>query len=96
MIQHSADDGDFSYRDWTAPYRTPAGRDAMLAAYCVELTLTREADCQVDSRPGGRGRSLPRRDGDATAEQEEDEDCHTALRKGSHVGGCYHGPVLLG
>ena len=23
MIQHSADDGDFPYSDWTAPYRTP-------------------------------------------------------------------------
>jgi dihydrofolate reductase len=33
VIQHSADDGDFPYSDWTAPYRTPAGRDAMLAAY---------------------------------------------------------------
>jgi len=33
VIQHSADDGDFPYRDWTTPYRTPAGRDAMLAAY---------------------------------------------------------------
>jgi dihydrofolate reductase len=33
VIQHSADDNDFPYRDWTAPYRTPAGRDAMLAAY---------------------------------------------------------------
>ena len=33
VIQHSADDGDFSYSDWTAPYRTPAGRDAILAAY---------------------------------------------------------------
>ena len=33
VIQHSADDGDFPYGDWTAPYRTPAGRDAMLAAY---------------------------------------------------------------
>jgi hypothetical protein len=28
VIQHSADDGDFPYSDWTAPYRTPAGRDA--------------------------------------------------------------------
>ncbi len=28
VIQHSADDGDFPYNDWTAPYRTPAGRDA--------------------------------------------------------------------
>ena len=33
VIQHSADDGDFPYVDWTAPYRTPAGRDAMLAAH---------------------------------------------------------------
>ena len=33
VIQHSADGGDFPYSDWTAAYRTPAGRDAMLAAY---------------------------------------------------------------
>jgi dihydrofolate reductase len=33
VIQHSADDGDFRYSDWTAPYRTPAGRDAILAAH---------------------------------------------------------------
>jgi dihydrofolate reductase len=32
VIQHSADGGDFPYGDWTAPYRTPAGRDAILAA----------------------------------------------------------------
>jgi dihydrofolate reductase len=32
VIQHSADGGDFPYSDWTAPYRTPAGRDAILAA----------------------------------------------------------------
>ncbi|MCU1244797.1 MAG: dihydrofolate reductase [Acidobacteria bacterium] len=32
VIQHSADDGDFPYSDWTAPYRTPAGRDAVIAA----------------------------------------------------------------
>ena len=32
VIQHSADDGDFPYGDWTAPYRTPAGRDAVMAA----------------------------------------------------------------
>ena len=30
VIQHSGD--DFPYSDWTAPYRTPAGRDAVLAA----------------------------------------------------------------
>jgi dihydrofolate reductase len=33
VIQHSADDGDFPYTDWTAPYRSPEGRDAMLAAH---------------------------------------------------------------
>ncbi|MGA8757835.1 MAG: hypothetical protein WB611_16140, partial [Stellaceae bacterium] len=32
VIQHSADDDDFPYGDWTAPYRTPAGLDATLAA----------------------------------------------------------------
>ena len=32
VIQHSADDGDFAYSDWTAPYRTPAGLEAVLAA----------------------------------------------------------------
>ncbi len=39
VIQHSADDGDFSYSDWTAPYRTPAGRDAILAAYGKSFDL---------------------------------------------------------
>jgi len=33
VIQHSTDDDDFPYGDWTAPYRTPAGRDLILAAY---------------------------------------------------------------
>jgi dihydrofolate reductase len=33
VVQHSADDDDFPYSDWTAPYRTPAGRDAVMAAY---------------------------------------------------------------
>jgi dihydrofolate reductase len=33
VIQHSADDNEFPYGDWTAPYRSPAGRDALLAAY---------------------------------------------------------------
>jgi dihydrofolate reductase len=39
VIQHSADDNDFPYSDWTAPYRTPAGRDAMLAAYGESFDL---------------------------------------------------------
>jgi dihydrofolate reductase len=33
VIQHSADENDFPYSDWTAPYRSPAGRDALLAMY---------------------------------------------------------------
>jgi dihydrofolate reductase len=32
VIQHSADEGDFPYSDWTGPYRSPAGRDAVMAA----------------------------------------------------------------
>ena len=39
VIQHSADDGDFPYSDWTVPYRTPAGRDAILAAYGERFDL---------------------------------------------------------
>ena len=31
VIQSSGEDG-FPYSDWTAPYRTPAGRDAVIAA----------------------------------------------------------------
>ncbi len=33
VIQHSDDDSDFPYANWTVPYRTPAGREAMVAAY---------------------------------------------------------------
>jgi dihydrofolate reductase len=32
VIQHTADDDNFPYIDWNAPYRTPAGRDALFAA----------------------------------------------------------------
>ncbi|WP_433328459.1 dihydrofolate reductase family protein [Spirillospora sp. CA-294931] len=39
VIQHSDDDGDFPYSDWTAPYRTAAGRDAMLAAHGESFDL---------------------------------------------------------
>jgi dihydrofolate reductase len=39
VIQHSADHNDFPYSDWTAPYRTPAGRDAILAAYGASFDL---------------------------------------------------------
>ena len=39
VIQHSADNDDFLYSDWTAPYRTPAGRDAILAAHGESFDL---------------------------------------------------------
>ena len=39
VIQHSADDGDFPYGDWTSPYRTPAGRDAVMAAHGERFDL---------------------------------------------------------
>jgi dihydrofolate reductase len=39
VIQHSADENDFPYSDWSAPYRTPAGRDAVLAAYGESFDL---------------------------------------------------------
>jgi dihydrofolate reductase len=32
VIQTSGEDGDFPHGDWTAPYRTAAGREALLAA----------------------------------------------------------------
>lgn len=43
VIQHSADGDGFPYSDWTAPYRSPAGRDAVLAAQgeCFDLLLGR-------------------------------------------------------
>ena len=39
VIQVSDEDGDFPCGDWTAPYRTPAGRDAMLAAHGESFDL---------------------------------------------------------
>jgi dihydrofolate reductase len=39
VIQVSGDDGDFPYGDWTAPYRTPAGRDAMMAVHGERFDL---------------------------------------------------------
>ena len=32
VIQHTADNDNFPYVDWNAPYRSPAGRDALFAA----------------------------------------------------------------
>lgn len=39
VLQHSADGDDFRYSDWTAPYRTPAGREEVLAAYGESFDL---------------------------------------------------------
>ena len=39
VIQHSVDDDGFPYSDWSAPYRTTAGRDAVLAAYGERFDL---------------------------------------------------------
>ena len=39
VIQVSGDDEKFAYGDWTAPSRSPAGRDAMLAAHGSRFDL---------------------------------------------------------
>ena len=39
VIQHSADENNFPYSDWSAPYRTPAGRDAVLDAHGERFDL---------------------------------------------------------
>jgi dihydrofolate reductase len=39
VIQQSADENDFPYSNWSPPYRTPAGRDAILAAYGENFDL---------------------------------------------------------
>ena len=39
VIQHSADGTDFPYSDWTAPYRTPAGRELVTAAHGEHFDL---------------------------------------------------------
>ena len=39
ILQTSDEDGDFPHGDWTAPYRTPAGRDAVAAAQGTSFDL---------------------------------------------------------
>lgn len=39
VIQQSNDDDGFAYSDWTLPFRTPAGRDMVLAAYGERFDL---------------------------------------------------------
>ena len=39
VVQVSDDNGDFPPGDWTAPYRSPAGRDLLLAAHGERFDL---------------------------------------------------------
>ena len=39
VIQHSADENEFPYAEWTVPYRTPTGREAILAAHGERFDL---------------------------------------------------------
>ena len=39
VIQQSADEDGFPYSDWTAPYRTPAGGEAVMAAHGESFDL---------------------------------------------------------
>ena len=39
VMQTVRQDDDFPYGDWTASYRTPAGRDAILAAHGESFDL---------------------------------------------------------
>ena len=39
QVRGSGEDGDYPYGDWTAPYRSPAGRDALLAAHGESFDL---------------------------------------------------------
>jgi dihydrofolate reductase len=39
VIQQSADENDFPYGDWAVPYRTPAGRNELLAVHGERFDL---------------------------------------------------------
>ena len=39
VIQQSADENNFPYSNWSAPYRTPAGRDLVAAMYGEKFDL---------------------------------------------------------
>ena len=55
VIQVSGEDGDFPYGDWTAPYRTPAGRDAIMAR------MARASICCLAVAPTIAGRASGQR-----------------------------------
>ena len=64
VIQHSADEGDFPYGGWIAPYRTPAGLEAVLAAQGerFDLLLGRRT-YDIWSVAWGKAPSSPMADG---------------------------------
>ena len=39
VAQHTADENEFPYSDWNSPYRTPDGRDAVMAAHSDRFDL---------------------------------------------------------
>jgi dihydrofolate reductase len=39
QVRAPGEDGDYPYGDWTAPYRSPAGRDVVLALYGESFDL---------------------------------------------------------
>jgi hypothetical protein len=41
QVSGGPNDGDFRYGDWTAPYRTPAGLQRVLALYGQAFDLLR-------------------------------------------------------
>lgn len=58
VIQHSDDGDGFPYSDWTAPYRSPAGRDAVMALHgeTFDLLLGRRTyDIWSGYWPGATG-----------------------------------------
>jgi hypothetical protein len=56
VIQVSGEDGDFPYGDWTAPYRTPAGRGGQSSP-----RMARASICCLAVAPAISGRASGRR-----------------------------------
>ena len=54
VIQQSVDENDFPYVNWTAPYRTPAGRDELLAAHGGRFDLLLGRRTTICGRASGQ------------------------------------------
>ena len=54
------EDGDFPYGDWTAPYRTPAGREAIMAAHGESFDLLLRRRTYDSGRASGQRRPAVR------------------------------------